>query len=204
MYITFRQMKADPARMQDALALMDHVVGRLNDHHGAAFGYSLQIGGDPSVIALSSPWETLGDYQAMRDTIAADTEIQTAIRLGADLFSDAQDTIGKVLAPAGDRSAFTWIDTARIHLPAVQDALPFCMEAAQFVHAKTGREVGLISAYTGDRSQVAWVMHGSSMDDLESINADIESDEEFMAFYKRSEDLIVAGSAQRSIWQLLG
>ena len=204
MYMTFRQMKADPTRMQDALGILGFVVDRLNSEHGGNFGYSMQIGGDPSVVALSSPWETLGGYQAMREAMAGDAELQSAIRLATDLFADAQDMIGKVLNPPGERGAFAWIDTVRIHMPAVQEAMAFCMEVTEFAQDRMGRGLGLLSAYTGDRSQVAFVAYGSSLDDLEAINADLEADPEFHTFYKRSEDLIVAGSAERTIWQLLG
>ena len=131
MYMTFRQMKADPARLQDALGLMEFVVGRLNDEHGGSFGYSMQVGGDPSLVALSSPWETLGRYQAMREAIATDPELQSAIRLASDLFTDAQDMIGKVLNPPGERGAFVEINTARIHMPAVAEAMAFCQEVVK-------------------------------------------------------------------------
>lgn len=204
MFMTFRQMKADPARMQDALGLLDYVVGRLNSEHGGNFGYSMQIGGDPSVIALSSPWETLGGYQAMRAAILEDAEIQSAIRMSADMITDAQDLIGKVLNSPGERGQFAWIDTVRIHMPAAQEALAFCMEVTEFAEAQMGRGLGLINAYTGDRAQVAFVAYGSSLDDLEQANAGLEAEPEFQTYYKRSEDLIVPGSAERTIWQLLG
>ena len=204
MYMTFRQMKADPARLQDALGLMEFVVGRLNDEHGGSFGYSMQVGGDPSLVALSSPWETLGRYQAMREAIATDPELQSAIRLASDLFTDAQDMIGKVLNPPGERGAFVEINTARIHMPAVAEAMAFCQEVVEFAEGKTGRPLGLIAGHTGDRSQIAFVAYGDSLDHLETLSDQVEGDADFQTFYKRSEDLIVAGSAERNYWQLLG
>lgn len=204
MYMTLRTMRLDPARIQDGIGLAGYVIDRLNTEHGGAFGYSMEVGGDPTAMAIAGRWESLADYDAMRAAMAGDAELQSAIRMAATLSTDAHDVIGQVLLPPGERGAFAEVNQVRIHMPAAHAAIEFALEVAEYAAGKIGREVGLVSAVTGDRSQIMFVAYGTSLDDLITADNELEGDAEYQGFYKRSEDLLVPGSLERHFWQSLG
>ena len=204
MYMSSRVLHADPAKLPDAMSFIGYVVDRLNTEHGASFGYSVQIGNDPTAIGVTAPWETLGAYQEMRASMAGDQELQSAIRVGSELFTTAEDVIGQVLAPAGDRWAFAETTGALVHMPAAFEAIEFALEVAEYASGLMGRPIGVITAMTGDLSRIMWLGYGSDLDDLAQATATAEADAGYREFYKRSADLIVPGSAERNLWQLLG
>lgn len=203
MYLTVRQMQADMGRMQDALSFVGYVVGRLNSEHGAAMRASVNIGGDPSAIAISGQWETLGGYAAMRQNLAADDELQSAIRVGSALFTGAEDSIAKVLKPAGEEGNLAVVNTARMQLPRVAEAVAFALEVASFVEELNDTTSGVATAVTGDRAQLMWFGLGDDLDQFAADSEKLEGSEEYLNFFKRSEELFEPGSLNQSIWQFI-
>jgi len=201
--MTFRQMQADRARMEDAVSFAGYVVNKLNTDHGAAMRASVNIGGDPSAIALSGAWETLGDYEKMRATLMADAELQSAIRVGSGLFTNAADAIARVIKPTGQPGAIAVVNTANMHMPRVGEAVAFALEVADFVEGKTGNPAGVITAVTGDRSLLSWIGYSDSLDQLATDAETLEGSEDYLALFKRSEELFVPGSLTQGFWQFI-
>lgn len=201
--MSIRQMQADLARMEDALGFIGYVVGRINDEHGGQLGASVNIGGDPSLISVTGRWESLGAYAQMREAMMADGELQSAIRVGGGLFESAQDMLGQVRKPAGDRDAIAAVNVARMHLPRVADAIPFAMEVATVVENITGNATGVATAVTGDRTQLMWFGFSESLDAFAADQEKLEAEEEYIGLYKRSEDLFEPGSLEQSLWQMI-
>ena len=203
MYMTFRRMHADIARVPDVVALCITARDHLNAEYGTNYAVSVPVGGDPTAVSLSSPWAALGDYEKVRAGIAGDAHIQTLMRTGGSMMTSIQDTIGQVLRAPGDRGAYAAVSVAMMHLPAVADAVPFAIEVAEFASSKTGREVGVMAAKTGNRAGIMWMSFADSLDQLMDDSQTLETDPDWLDFFKRSEGLYVPGSLEDSIWQLM-
>lgn len=201
--MTFRNMTVAAGAMQDAMTFVQWATNRLNTEHGGSFGVSISVGGDPSAIAVASPWETLGAYEATRNAGMADEQLASAMRMSSGLFTSAQDTIGRVLRAPGDRGNYANVNTAMMHMPAMTDAVAFALEVAEFVSANHGTEVGVMNATTGPRAGIMWLSYADSLDELAQLGEGLEADEDYLSFFKRSSDLFVDGSLEQSIWQLL-
>lgn len=132
-----------------------------------------------------------------------DPEIQGAIRMAADLMVSAQDTIGKIQVPPGDRSAYASINIAMMSVPNIAGAVGLALEISEYVKANHGTELGVITAITGPRAGLMWVNHGDSMAALGELGEALAGDATYMEFFKRSEGLFIDGSLEASIWQLL-
>jgi hypothetical protein len=203
MYMTVRQMQADIGRMEDAVSFAGYVAHKLNTDHGADMRASVNIGGDPSAIALSGRWETLGQYGEMRAALMADAELQSAIRVGSALFTHAADAIGRAIKPAGEPGPIAVVNSANMHMPRVGEAVTFALEVAEVVESLTGNAAGVITSVTGDRSQLWWIGFSDSLDDIGEQGEKLESSEEYLALFKRSEELFVPGSLAQSFWQFV-
>ena len=203
MYMTFRQMQADVAHMQDALALATFARDRLNSEHGGHYGVSVNIGGDPSAISLASPWATLGEYERVRAAIASDDQLQMVIRMAAGYTSNMQDSIAQILKAPGDRGTYAQVNTVMMFMPAVADAIAFALEVAEFVDQKIDQNVGVLTAVTGNRAGLMWLGYSDSLDELAENGQTLETDPDYLAFFKSSEDKFVPGTLEQSIWQIL-
>ncbi len=164
----------------------------------------MNVGGDPSALALASPWASLGDYETARNSLMGDPEIQGAIRMAADLMVSAQDTIGKIHVPPGDRSAYASVNIAMMSLPNVAEAVGLALEIAQYVTDNHGTQVGVITAVTGPRAGLMWVSHADSMAALgelgEALNRRRRPTWSSSSAPRVSSSM---GSLEASIWQLL-
>ncbi len=203
MYTTVRQLQVGPGRMEDALAFVGYVVDRLNAEHGASFRASVNIGGDPSAIAMFSQWNTLGEYGAMRTSAMGDGDLQTQVQAGASMFRRATDSIWRVLKPSAEPREIAVVNTASMYMPRVGEALAFALEVADFIDMNTEHPGGVATAVTGARSRLSWFGYGDSLDDVAEAADAIEGSEEYLALYKRAEQLFVPGSLRQSIWQLV-
>jgi hypothetical protein len=203
MYQVFRNMTADMARMQDAIHMITTARDRMNSEHGANYAVSVAVGGDPSAVSLTSPFETLGEYEAVRAAAAQDPVIQSLIRMSGDVLTSVQDTIGQVVKPSAPRGSFATVSQAMMHMPAVVDAIGFAGEVADFVEQKTGNGVGVMTAMTGNRAGLLWIGFAESLDQVAKDSQTLETDPDYLAFFARSENLFVPGTLEDSIWQIL-
>lgn len=201
--MTFRQLTTAPGATADAVTFLQWIRDRLNSDHGGHFGVSVNIGTDASMVSIASGWETLGAYEAARASLMADDQIQFAIRTASDLFTGMQDTIARVLRAPGDRGNFANVNTAMMHMPAMTDAVALGLEVAEYVSSNHDTEVGVLNAMTGNRAGIMWLSYADSLDELAQLGEGLEADEDYMAFFKRSEGLMVDGSLEQSIWQLM-
>jgi hypothetical protein len=154
-------------------------------------------------LSLASPWERLGDYERVRDAIAGDAKIQSIMRLAGGLLLNTQDTIAQVVRPPSGRGAYASTNTAMMHMPAVADAVPFAIEVAEFVSAKFGRDVGVLTAMTGNRAGLMWLSYADSLDQFAEEGQQLETDPDYLAFFKRSESLFTPGTLEQSVWQVV-
>jgi hypothetical protein len=203
MYQLFRNMTVDMTRLQDALEMMTAARDRLNSEHGGNYAVSIPIGGDPAAVSLSSAFETLGQYGAMRTAVSQDPVLQSIIRMGGGLVTSMQDTIAQIMKAPAPRGSFVTVNTAMMHMPAVVEAMGFAIEVADFVEKKTGSVTGVMAAMTGNRAGLAWVGFSESLDQLANDQQALETDPDYLAFFARSENLFVPGTLEQGIWQLL-
>lgn len=203
MFMTFRNMRADMARMQDAIGVATWARDRLNSEHGGAYAVSVNIGGDPTAIALSGAFASLGDYDKLRAAVAGDDALQAVMRMSASMIVEINDAITQVLRPPGERGAIATVNTAMMQLPAVTEAIPFALEVSDFVKNKLGNDVGVMTAVTGNRAGLAWMGFSDSLEQAAADGQALESDPDYLAFFSRSEKLFVPGSLEQSYWQLL-
>jgi hypothetical protein len=203
MYMTFRMMHGDLARMPEAIELAVRARDHLNSEHGARFAVSANVGGDPAALSLSSPWEDLADYERVRAAVLTDPKLQSIIRMTSGMVSGTQDTIGQVLKAPSGRGAYAVVNTAMMHMPAVADAVPFAIEVAAFVDTKLDGDVGVLAAVSGNRAGIMWLRYADSLAQAVADGQVLESDTEYLDFFKRSESLYVPGSLEQAFWQIL-
>ena len=203
MYHQFRSMTVDTSRMQDALETLVAVRDRVNSEHGGSYAVAIAVGGDPAAVTLSSPYETLGDYEKMRAAVGQDSVIQSMIRTGGSLVTSMQDVITHVVKAPAQRGSFATVNTAMMHMPAVMEAVGFAVEVADFVEKKNGRSVGVLTGVTGNRAMLAWIGFTDSLDQIGKDSEALETDPEYLAFFARSEPLFVPGTLEQSFWQML-
>lgn len=203
MYVTIRTINAQLSRVQDAVGVVSYVVGQINANHGGTLGIALPVGGDPSVINVHGNWETLDQFAKARASWMADPEIASAMRMGAEMVTGMQDTIGQVIKPPGDPAAMAVTNTAMMNLTQVVDAIAFAVEVSEYAQGITGRESGVVTAVTGNRSAMFWVSYANDMAEVENQGQALETDADYLAFFKRSEGLFAPNTLEQSIWQLL-
>jgi hypothetical protein len=203
MYQVFRNMTVEMSRQQEAIEMITSARDRLNGEHGGHYGVSIAVGGDPTAVTLSSPFETLGQYEAMRMAVMQDAELQSIIRNSGGIITSAQDTIAQIIKPPGPRSTFAGVNVAMMHLPAVADSVAFAVEVANYVDQQTGNTTAVLTAMTGNRAGLMWVGFSDSLDDLAGNAQKLETDPHYIEFFARSEKLFVPGTLEQSIWQML-
>ncbi len=203
MYMQFRNMRADMGKMQDAIGVATWARDRLNSDHGGDYTVSVNIGGDPSAITLAGTSASMGDYERLRASVAVDDGLQSVVRLASSLILETRDTITQVLRPPGDRSAIVTVNRAMMHMPAVAEAIPFALEVSDFVKAKLGSDLGVMTAVTGNRAGLAWMGFSDSLDQASQDQQALETDPDWLAFFTRSEHLFVPGTLEQALWQLL-
>lgn len=190
--------------MPEALAVTAAAVGHINAKLGGAYSYAVNVGGDPNAIGIAASYEHLADYEKLRSSLAGDSELQELMASGAGLTAAVHDTISKVIVPAGQPAGWLSVDTARMHMPRVVEAITFGVEICEYVTKLTGRPVGFTNAVTGDRSRVFWGMYVDDVAQLEAIGDQTEGDAGYMELFARSAGLFVDGSLEASIWQRVG
>jgi hypothetical protein len=176
---------------------------RINSEHGGRYAVAIAVGGDPAAVSLSSPFETLGDYEKMRAAVGQDPIVQGMIRMGGGLITSMQDAITHIVKAPGQRGSFATINTAMMHMPAVMEAVGFAVEVADFVEKKNGNAVGVMTGVTGNRAMLAWVGFTDSLDQIGRDSEALETDPDYLAFFARSEPLFVPGTLEQSFWQML-
>ncbi len=202
MHVTSRVMKVTGGRMPEAVPVVNHVLGIMKERHGADFNAAIMIGGDPSVIGVTGMWESLADFQSYRESAMADQELSAVLRLAAPLFSDeAQDTIWKVHMAPGEPQAYTGVTAARMNLARLDEAAAFAAEAAGVIKSVTGTDIGVATAITGDRARLIWVGFSPDLATMEANGEALEGNDDYLALFKKSADVMVPGTLQSDIWQ---
>ena len=203
MYMTFRMMHGEMARMPEAIELAVSARDHLNSEHGARYAVSMNVGGDPTALSLTSPWGDLADYEKVRAAVMTDPKLQSIVRMTSGLMSGTQDTIGQVLKAPSGRGAYAVVNTAMMHMPSVAEAVPFAVEVAEFVDTKLDGEVGVLSAVSGNRAGIMWLRYADSLAQAIEQGQTLETDTGYLEFFKRSESLYVPGSLEQAFWQIL-
>ena len=169
--------------------------------HGFDGGAGMQVGGDPNMIGVSARWDSLADYQDTIEKSMADEAVIKAMMDNASLFGDIEDTISKSYMPAGEPDAFTTINEIRLNLAAVADGMNFVAESAAAVSSILDRPIGVLGAVTGDRSRVLYVSSSPDMADMEASLDKLESHDDYIAMFKKSEGLVVPNSLTTTLWR---
>jgi hypothetical protein len=204
MHVTSRMMKVTGGRMAEAISMTSYTLGLLNTNLGAQFGASIMVGGDPTIINSTGFWESMAQYETFRATIAQDAEIGTALRIGANLFSDdVEDTMWQVHSAPGEGEQYAIITSARINLARVGEAIAFAAQAAEAVSGVTGRPVGMATAITGDVTRLLWIGYAPDLVTLEDRRQALQASDDYAAIFANADGLIEAGSFESNIWQNL-
>ncbi len=202
MFVSFRNLKANPGKIQDAIGIASYVCQAANAK-GAELSVSVQIGGESDALSVTGRWDTLGDYERVRADLATDPEIAAAVRLGATLTTNAGESIGQIMRPPGERKQYTAFNSAEVQLAEVTDVVPFVLEIAESASEITGNEVGVARPFTGQMNQVLWFSFHDSLDALAQAQAKLDASEDFVTYYKRAEGLLVPNSLVAGIRQNL-
>lgn len=202
MFMSTRLMRvADLGDLTNALNAGTRLISRINEEFGTAYRMSVPVGSMAGVIGVSAPWETPAAFQQARTAVLADPGMSAAIGVLGSMMSSVDDSLIEIVAVPAEPLEFATVTRARMHMPRVAEAIPFALEVADLVRDKIGRQIGVGSAITGDRSRVAWIGYN---DDLTSMFADralLEGDPEYLQMFKKSEGLYQDGSLEAAIWQ---
>jgi len=201
MYVTTRRLTiTSAADMPQAIGLANFILNHINTKHGGQFAAAIMVGGDPSVIGVNGRYESLADIQTLGAALREDAEYQSVLQLSSHLFADIQDTIWNVRIPPGEAQAITSITAARVHLPRVGEAMTFAAEAAASIGSITGSQAGVATAVTGDRTRMLWAGYSADLGELEANTDKLESSDEYLDLFKRSEGLFIPGHFEQAIW----
>ncbi len=196
-------MRAHPSRMPEAVAFVASVVQHINSAHGVDYGVGVQVGGDPSAIGVSDLYESLADYQAFLDAMGADEAVQQQISDGTDhiLPGSAEDTVWSILRPPGDPEEFTTVNAATMRITRMADTIAFALEGAEHASGVIGRDIGVLTAFTGDQARLLWVGNNASLADVQAANDQLMADADYLEMFKRSEGLFVESTLNTTIWR---
>ena len=187
--------------MPQAIAMVNYVLEHMNSTHGTQFGAGVAVGGDPAAIGITGGFESLADYEALRAKLQTDQEYQAAMQMGDHLFeNNAEDTLWNIRIPPGDQDAVTQVSSVRIETTRIVEAMTFAAEVATTVSGIVGRDVGLATAATGDRSRLVWVGYSSSLAPVEADGATLEANEGYLDLFKRSEGLTQPNMLEQNLW----
>ena len=100
---------------------------------------------------------------------------------------------------AADRDDLGWVGYLGIAIWVIG----FAIEVAEYAEQKTGRTVGVMAAKTGNRSGIMWATFAESLDQIMDDSQALETDPNWLEFFRRSEGLYVPGSLEDSIWQFM-
>jgi len=190
------------AAMPQAVALVNHVVGLINDKHGAQLGAGTQVGGDPTVIGVLGRYESLADYERIGQEMMLDAEITAAVQMGSHFFApNTVDGLWSMRMPPNEPSTYSTVNSTQIELAHIGDAMTFAAEVATTVASITGNAVGLATAVTGDRSRIVWVGYNDSLAEIEAQSDQLESNDDYMDLFKRAEGLVVPNTLEATIWR---
>jgi len=203
MYVSSRNLQATSlATVPQAVALVNHVVGLINNKLGAQLTAATQVGGDPTIIGVLGRYENLAEYERIGLEMALDEEITAAAQMGGHLFGPTTvDGLWNLRMQPNEPSNYSTTTTARIELTRINDATAFAAEVATTIESITGNAVGLATAITGDRSRIVWVGHNTSLADLEAQTNLLESNDTYMDLFKRAEGLVVPNTLEATIWR---
>jgi len=203
MYVSSRNLQATSlATVPQAVALVNHVVGLINDKLGAQLSASTQVGGDPTIIGVLGLYESLAEYERVGREMALDEEIMAAAQIGSHLFTpNTIDGLWNLRMQPGEPSTYSTTTSARMELARINDAMAFAAEVATTIESITGSAVGLATAITGDRAKIVWVGHNASLADLEAQTDLLESNDTYMDLFKRAEGLVVPNTLEATIWR---
>lgn len=201
MYVTSRTLTiTSAADMPQAVGLINFIINHINSNHGTDLAAATMVGGDPSVIRVNGRYESLADYQKLGMALQSDAEYQSVVQLSSHLFADVQDTIWNVRIPPGEAQAIITVNNSRVNLTRVGEAMTFAAEAAATIGSITGSQVGVATAMTGDQTRLIWAAYSADLGELEADNDKIESSEDYLDLFKRSEGLFIPGHFDQSIW----
>jgi hypothetical protein len=197
-------MRVAGGQTSEAVAMVQYLLGLLNDNLDAQFSASMMIGGDPNAINATGMWESMEQYETFRSAVAEDPEVATAIRIGAHFFTDdVEDTMWQVHSAPGDAERYAIITGVRMNLARVRDALAFAADAAGVVSGITGKPVGVATAITGDISRLLWVGYAPDLSTLESNSQALQASEDYSDLFANAAELVVPGSFESNIWHNL-
>lgn len=201
MHVTSRIMRVTGGQTTEAVAVVQYLLGLLNNNLGAQFGASMMVGGDPNVINATGMWESMEQYETFRSAVTEDQEIATAIRIGAHFFTDdAEDTMWQVHSAPGDAERYAIITGVRMDLARVRDAMAFAADAAGVVSGITGKPVGVATAITGDISRLLWVGYAPDLSTLEANSQALQASEDYSDLFANGAEFLVPGSFESNIW----
>jgi len=203
MYVSSRNLQATSlAVVPQAVALVNHVVGLINDKLGAQLGAGTQVGGDPTTIGVLGRYESLADYERIGLEMALDPEIMGAVQMGSHLFApNTVDGLWNLRMAPNEQNTYSTVTSTQIELARISDAMAFAAEVATTVASITGQAVGLATAVTGDRSRIVWVGYNASLAELEAQTDQLESNDTYMDLFKRAEGLVVPNALENVIWR---
>lgn len=204
MFRSSRRLDGPVGHLQQRLALTMSVIERINSKHGGQMSCSVQLGGDPGAIFAIGSYEHLADYEKLRTSMAGDSELQMMMVGGLGMTTSVQDTISRVIVPSGEPKGWVTVNSARMHMPRVVEAMTMGVEIAEYVTKLTGKQVGFSTAMTGDLSRVLWSMFVDDMAEIEAVEDQTQNDPGYMELFARSAGVYVDGSLQAAIHQRFG
>jgi len=206
MFVATRIMQAGPGKALEAVANAMALVESLNSSHGSDFAVGVQVGGDPTAIGASSRFESLEAYQAFIDAAQADEALQAKMMAASEnlVAGATEDTLWSIVRPPGEPQEFTTASSANVRTSQTAEALGFALEVAENATSVMGSEVGVVTAFTGDRSRLIWISNAASMAQIQANNDALMADATYVDGFKRSEGLFVESTLTSTIWRTVG
>jgi len=189
MYVTGREVTVQNGRGPNAIGFASAVTASMNEQFGSMFAVSIEIGGPLNKLWITGFWQTLADYQTFVDGYMSDPKYQVAMGTADSVMADAQDQIGMVMRPPGERKEFAAMSTGRVKNTHLAQGVEFAVGAAELCSTITGTEFGLVVPVTGDRFEINFINYADSLQGLRDLDEQLMANEEYQSMFANSTEM---------------
>lgn len=205
MYIFSRTATIKPEHIEEGMGFAVDIAARVNTVTGKPITvYTMVFGASMGTVMWSTRYESQAEAADVAAKLAVDPGYMEAVKAHIGLFTAAPvDALVNVVSSTLDpqpRSVYA-ITRATIANGKLGPAMAFGVKAQEFVSKATGLPTAFTASVYGEFGGVGWLTGGSSMADMDAVQAMQSTNQEFLALLEEAGDLFVEGSGANALIQ---
>lgn len=205
MYIFSRTATIKPENLEEGLSFAVDVAARVTTVTGKPITvYNMVFGAPMGTILWSTRYDSQAEAADFGAKLAVDPGYMDAVRAHIGLFTAAPvDALASVVSSTLDpqpRPIYA-ITRATIANGKLAAAMAFGVKGQELVANLTGLPTAFTASVYGTFGGVAWLTGGTSMADMDALQAMQSTNEQFLALLEEAGDLFVEGSGENGLIQ---